>query len=40
MSDGFIWASYLATYGLIAGYAVTVWNRIRTRRRRSADPGP
>ena len=39
MSDGFIWASYLATYGLIVGYAVTVWNRIRSRRR-SSDPRP
>jgi hypothetical protein len=40
MSDGYIWASYLVTYGLITGYAVTVWNRIRSRRPPSLDPRP
>lgn len=40
MSDGFIWAAYLVTYGIIVGYAVTVWNRLRSRRNRSSDPGP
>lgn len=40
MTDGFIWASYLVTYGLIAGYALTVWNRMRSRRHRSSDTGP
>ena len=38
MSSGFIWASYLVTYGIIVGYALTVWNRIRNRRDPSADP--
>lgn len=32
MSDAFIWASYLATYGLIVGYAVSLWSRLRRRR--------
>lgn len=27
MDPLFIWLSYLVTYGLIAGYAVTVWRR-------------
>lgn len=40
MTDGFIWAAYLMTYGLIVGYAVTVWNRMRHRRDRSSDPKP
>lgn len=29
MSQGYIWAAYLATYGLIVGYAVTLWRRLR-----------
>lgn len=37
MSEGFIWASYLVTYGLIIGYVFTVWNRSRTTRNRSTD---
>lgn len=40
MSDGFIWASYLVTYGIIVGYAAVVWNRIRHRRDRSPDSRP
>lgn len=40
MTDGFVWLSYLVTYGLIVGYGVTVWNRIRTHRERSADRRP
>lgn len=38
MNDTFIWLSYLVTYGLIAGYALTVWNRIRARRGRADRP--
>ncbi|MEX1044348.1 MAG: hypothetical protein WD020_06885 [Acidimicrobiia bacterium] len=37
MNEGFIWASYLVTYGLIIGYAFTVWNRARSARDRSSD---
>ncbi len=37
MSEGFVWASYLVTYGLVAGYAATVWNRIRSHHRRRPD---
>jgi hypothetical protein len=40
MSGGFIWASYLVTYGLIVGYAVTVWTRVRGRRLGSSDRQP
>lgn len=40
MTDGFIWASYLVTYGLVVGYGMTVWNRLRSRRDRSPDTGP
>lgn len=37
MTEGFIWASYLVTYGLIIGYVFTVWNRSRSTRDRSSD---
>lgn len=32
MSDPFILLSYLATYGLIVGYAWSLWSRLRARR--------
>ncbi len=31
MSDGFVWFSYLATYGLVAAYAVSLIIRLRRR---------
>ena len=37
MSEGFVWASYLVTYGLIVGYAATVWSRIRGLQRARPD---
>ena len=40
MSDGFVWAAYLVTYGLILGYAATVWSRLRGRDDRHPDEGP
>jgi heme exporter protein CcmD len=33
MSDGFVWASYLLTYGLIAGYVVMISKRAKRLRR-------
>lgn len=33
MSDGFVWASYLLTYGLIAGYIVSMVGRSKKVRR-------
>jgi hypothetical protein len=39
VSQGYIWAAYLATYGLIVGYAVTLWHRLR-QRDRSTDRQP
>lgn len=29
MSDGFVWLSYLVTYGLVAGYVVALVGRRR-----------
>lgn len=40
MSDGYVWAAYLVTYGMILGYSLTVWNRLRGRRRRPSDERP
>jgi hypothetical protein len=40
VNDGFIWLSYLVTYGLIAGYLATVWSRTRSQRGRSVDRRP
>lgn len=34
MSDGFIWASYLVTYGLVAAYAWRLAGRLRRHRER------
>ena len=33
MSDGFVWAAYLVTYGLIAGYLVSMIGRSKRARR-------
>jgi hypothetical protein len=40
VSESFIWISYVVTYGLIAGYVLTVWNRLRAQRERSTDRRP
>lgn len=32
MSEGFVWASYLTTYGLIVGYVAVLYGRLRRRR--------
>jgi hypothetical protein len=37
MNNSYIWISYLVTYGLIVGYVVVVWSRIRSHRGRSSD---
>jgi hypothetical protein len=37
MSEGFVWASYLVTYGLVVGYVATVWSRIRSHQRQRPD---
>ena len=33
MNDAYIWAAYLATYGIVIGYAATLWRRLRQRDR-------
>ncbi len=33
MSDGFVWAAYLVTYGLIGGYVASILGRSRRTRR-------
>ncbi len=33
MSDGFVWLSYLVTYGLIAGYVLAMVGRLGRSRR-------
>lgn len=40
MSDVYIWLAYLATYGLILGYAATMWSRLRSRGERSVERRP
>ena len=30
MSDGFVWAAYLVTYGLIGGYVASILGAIAT----------
>lgn len=34
MSDGFVWASYVLTYGLVVGYGVWLVFRLRRHGRR------
>jgi hypothetical protein len=35
MSDGFVWVSYIVTYGLIIGYVVIMLGRLGRSRRGS-----
>lgn len=32
LGAGFIWLAYMVTYGLVAGYVVTLVNRLRRHR--------
>lgn len=34
MSDAYVWLAYLATYGIMAGYALATAGRMRRARRR------
>jgi len=37
MGTEFVWLSYIVTYALVAGYAITIWRRARKVRDELAD---